>query len=120
MSEREFLRRCFKKDKAAWGEFVDRYSHLIYNYIHSVFRFRGLNPAGDMVHELFQELFLNLIKDNFQKLRQFKGRNNASLASWLRIVTINFCLDHLKKKQPPSFSLEDELSEEGAALKNIH
>ena len=81
MKEREFIRSCLRHDKAAWDEFVDRYSRLIFNYIYGVFRIKGVNFTPDTVEELFQEIFLSLLKDNFKKLRQFKGKNKASLAS---------------------------------------
>ena len=119
MDEQEFIQRCLRQDKAAWDEFVDRYSRLIYNYIYSVFKIKGISIPSDIVDELFQEIFLSLIKDDFQKLRQFKGKNNASLASWLRIITINFCLDYLKKETKPSLSLEEDLDSEGFSLKDI-
>ena len=119
MDEQEFIQRCLRQDKAAWDEFVDRYSRLIYNYIYSVFKIKGESIPSDVVNELFQEIFLSLIKDDFQKLRQFKGKNNASLASWLRIITINFCLDYLKKETKPSLSLEEDLDSEGFSLKDI-
>ena len=119
MDEQEFIQRCLKQDKAAWDEFVDRYSRLIYNYIHSVFKIKGLRPTSDTVNDLFQDIFLSLTKDNFQKLRQFKGKNNASLASWLRIITINYCLDYLKGEKKLILSLEEELTDGGASLKEI-
>ena len=112
MDEQEFIQRCFKQDKAAWDEFVDRYSRLIYNYIYSTFKIKGASTPSDIVNELFQEIFLSLIKDDFKKLRQFKGKNNASLASWLRIITINFCLDYLRKEKRTSSSLEEDLDSE--------
>ena len=118
MSELEFIRRCLNHEKAAWDEFVDKYSRLIYNYIYSVFKIKGLRFSQDTVNELFQEIFLNLTKDNFKKLRQYKGKNNASLASWLRIITINFCLDYVKKYRQPELSLEEELNDEGFSLKD--
>ena len=119
MDEQEFIQRCLRQEKAAWDEFVDRYSRLIYNYIYSVFKIKGVSIPSDIVDELFQEIFLSLIKNDFQKLRQFKGKNNASLASWLRIITINFCLDYLKKERKPSLSLEEELDTEEFSLKDI-
>ena len=118
MDEQELLRRCLRQEKSAWDEFVDRYSRLIYNYIYSVFKAKGIRHSPDTVGDIFQEFFLNLTKDNFQKLRQFKGKNNASLASWLRIITINFCLDELKKKKP-ALSLDEEFGGEGSSLKDI-
>ncbi|MFH1339267.1 MAG: sigma-70 family RNA polymerase sigma factor [Candidatus Omnitrophota bacterium] len=118
MDEQELLRRCLRCEKGAWDEFVERYSRLIYNYIYSVFKVKGISHSPDAVNDLFQDIFLNLTKDNFRKLRQFKGKNNASLASWLRIITINFCLDELKKKKPV-LSLDEELGGEGGSLKDI-
>ncbi len=119
MDEQEFIQRCLKQEKGAWDEFVDKYSRLIYNYIYSVFKIKGINPSPDTVNDLFQEIFLSLIKDNFHKLRQFKGKNNASLASWLRIITINFCLDYLKKEKKSKLSLDEDFGDEGSSLKDI-
>jgi RNA polymerase sigma-70 factor (ECF subfamily) len=119
MDEQEFIQRCLKQEKGAWDEFVDRYSRLIYNYIYSVFKIKGVNPSSDTVNDLFQEVFLSLIKDNFHKLRQFKGKNNASLASWLRIITINLCLDYLKKEKKSKLSLDEDFGDEGGSLKDI-
>lgn len=120
MDERGLIQGCLKQDKAAWDEFVDRYSRLIYNYIHSVYKIKGVGCRPDTVNELFQEIFLSLIKDNFHKLRQFKGKNNASLASWLRVITINFCLNYLKRdnKSKPS-SLDEDLGEGEFSLKDM-
>jgi len=119
MEEKEFIQRCLKQERGAWDEFVDKYSRLIYNYIYSVFKIKGYRFSSDTINDLFQEIFLSLIKDNFHKLRQFKGRNNASLASWLRIITINFCLDYLRKENKPKLSLEEEFKDEGVYLKDI-
>ena len=119
MDEQEFVQRCLRKEKAAWDEFVGRYSRLIYNYIFSIFKIKGISPSSDTVNDLFQEIFTGLMENDFQKLRQFKGKNNASLASWLRIITINFCLDYLKKGNKQTLSLEEELTEEGFSLKDI-
>lgn len=119
MDEQGLLRRCLRHEKGAWDEFVDRYSRLIYNYIYSVFKVKGISHSPDAVNDLFQDIFLNLTKDNFRKLRQFKGKNNASLASWLRIITINFCLDYFKMEKKPALSLEEEFGNEDDTLKDI-
>ncbi|MFH1577972.1 MAG: sigma-70 family RNA polymerase sigma factor [Candidatus Omnitrophota bacterium] len=120
MDEQEFIQRCLNQERAVWDEFVDKYSRLIYNYIYSILKIKGISLSSDVVEELFQEIFLGLIKDNFQKLRQFRGKNKASLASWLRIITINFCLDYLRKeKKIKPFSLEEDFISKGFSLKDI-
>jgi len=85
MDDLEFVQRCVKGDKLAWNAFVDKYSRLLYNYIYSVLKVKGRHLAEDNVNDLFQELFLSLSKDNFQKLKSFKGKNGCTLASCVRL-----------------------------------
>jgi RNA polymerase sigma factor (sigma-70 family) len=117
MNDLDFIRRCFEGDKVAWVEFVDRYSHLVYKYINSVLAARGFYPARDNVNDLFQEIFLSLIKDNFKKLRSFKARNKCSFASWLRQVVINAAIDYTRRLKP-TVSLEEEIADD-FSLKDI-
>ncbi len=107
MNDLEFVRRCVKRDKLAWNEFVERYSSLIYNYIHSVLKIKGRTYAQENINDLFQEIFLSLAKDNFKKLSSFQARNGCSLASWLRQVTVNFTIDYIRNLKP-SVSIDEE------------
>jgi len=117
MNDLEFTSRCVKGDKRSWDEFVDKYSRLIYSYIHSVLKVKGFNLAQDNINDLFQGIFLSLISDNFKKLRSFKSRNGCSLASWLRQVAVNHSIDYLRKfRQNISLDKEDE---EGFSLKDV-
>lgn len=116
MDDLEFVQRCVSRDKKAWDEFVDRYSHLIYNYIYSIFENKGYRSSPETVNDLYQEIFVSLIKEDFKKLRQFKAKNGASLASWLRIITINFSIDFLRQ-QRPIVSLDDDSKDEALTLK---
>lgn len=118
MDDLEFVRRCVKRDRSSWEEFLKRYSRLIYNYIYSVLRTKGtyqFNPND--VNDLFQEIFVSLTKDDFKKLKSFKAINGCSLASWLRQVTINFTIDYLRKVKP-TISLDEEIDED-FSLKDI-
>ncbi len=94
------LRGCIKGEKQAWNLFVDTYSRLVYNYIYSTFKARGKDlPAEDRLSDIFQEIFLSLIKDHFRKLRSFRGKNGCTLASWLRQVAINATLDYMRRER---------------------
>ncbi len=117
MSDLEFVRRCVRGDKRAWDEFVEKYSSLIYHYIHSVLKIKGHTFPQDNVNDIFQEIFVSLVKDNFKKLSTFKARNKASLASWLRQVTVNFTIDYIRKLKP-GVSIDEE-DESGFSLAEI-
>ena len=111
MDDLEFVQRCVKGDKPAWSEFVIKYSRLIYNYIYSVLKVKGSILTQENINDLFQEIFLALVKDNFKKLRSFKAKNGCSLASWLRQVTINYTIDYLRRGKPV-ISLDEENDDE--------
>jgi RNA polymerase sigma-70 factor (ECF subfamily) len=125
MDDFEFVRSCAKGDKRSWDEFVDKYSHLIYNYIHSTLKIKGYSFSPENISDIFQDIFLLLTKDDFKKLKSFQGRNKCSLASWLRQVTVNFTLDSIRRIKPlvsineedeSGFSLEDVLSDSSEPL----
>ncbi len=117
MDDLEFVRRCVKGDKRAWNEFVERYSSLIYNYIHSVLKVKGRAFSQENINDLFHDIFLSLAKDNFKKLGSFQARNGSSLASWLRQVTINFTIGYLRKLKP-LVSIDQE-TDDGSSLAEI-
>jgi len=118
MSDLDLLQRCFKQDKPAWDEFVDKYSRLIYKYIHGVLRLKGSAQAEpETISELYQEIFLSLIEENFKKLKTFKAKNGASLATWLRQITVNRTIDYLRKYRPTK-SIDEE-DDEGFSLLDL-
>lgn len=100
MDDLEFVQRCVSQDKDAWNEFVERYSRLIYKYIHSVLNNKGISAEQGDCADICQEIFHSLISDNFKKLKSFRAKNGCSLASWLRQVTVNFTIDYLRQKKP--------------------
>lgn len=117
MKDLEFIKRCINKDEKSWEEFLERYSHLIYSLIWSILKRKGFSSeASTYADELFQDLFLHLIKDNFRKLRQYKAKKNCPFSSWLKVVVINHTLDYLKRKTPPILSLEEEILDEEKKL----
>ncbi|MCM8796165.1 MAG: sigma-70 family RNA polymerase sigma factor [Candidatus Omnitrophica bacterium] len=117
MDDREFALRCTEADKRSWDEFVLRYSRLIYTYIYRTLKLKGINYSSHDIEDLFQEIFVLLTQDNFQKLKTYKARHGCSLASWLRQVVVNHTLDYIRKLKPV-VSLDSE-DEEGFSLSEI-
>lgn len=111
MDDLEFIQRCLSKDKAAWDEFLDKYSRLIYSYIRSVLSAKGYPFIQDHINDIFQEVFHSLIKDDFKKLRSFGAKNGCSLSSWLRQIAIHSAVDYLRRMRP-AVSLEAEMGED--------
>lgn len=107
--EKALLASCVNGEKAAWDAFVLQYSALVYHTIKKTFTLYHTEPRPDLVEDLFQEFFLSLLRDDFKKLRQFRGDRGCSLASWLRVVAARLTIDHLRKQGPPAVEATDAL-----------
>jgi RNA polymerase sigma factor (sigma-70 family) len=96
LSEGDLLKKCLHGDRDAWEAFVTKFSNLIYHSLHQTFRSKNLSLDSQIADDLYQDVFLSLYGNNFKKLRQFKGKNNCSLASWLRMITSRTAIDFMR------------------------
>ena len=106
--ESQLLDRIKKGEKQAWEEFVDLYARLIYYVIRRTLEKKGRKELLREVDDIFQAFFIHLAEDNARRLTSFSG--NCSLASWIRILAINFTLDLLKKKSGTHLEVEFKLT----------
>ncbi len=122
--EKHLLGACFDGEKSSWDAFVFQYSGLVYHTIKKTFSHYHTESRSDVVEDLFQDFFLSLIRDNFKKLRQFKGDRGCSLASWLRVIATRQTIDFLRRQEtstaravanspsdlpdPPDFMIDQE------------
>jgi len=101
MTDLEFARECSTGKAQAWQDFVKKYSRLIHSYIYSVLNQRNPSLATqENIADIFQEIFVLLSDNNYHKLKSYKAKNGCSLASWLRMVTVNYTIDYLRKARP--------------------
>jgi len=105
--ERELLHACFAGEKKAWDELVVQYSRLVYGTIKQTLRVHHVDPNQSVVEDLFQDFFLSLLRDEFKKLRQFRGERGCSLASWLRLVATRLTIDFLRKEKKPDVLMNE-------------
>ena len=105
--ERTLLAGCLQGDKAAWDAFVLQYSSLVYHTIKKTLASFHVEARSDLVEDLFQDLFLALLRDDCRKLRQFRGERGCSLATWLRLVTSRLTIDFLRRQDSSSAGVED-------------
>lgn len=87
--EKELLKACIKGTAEAKGLFIEKYSGLIYSCIHETLRMYCPDFLRDDIEDIHNSIFVSLFKDECRKLRQFRGDNNCTVASWLRIVAVN-------------------------------
>jgi RNA polymerase sigma-70 factor (ECF subfamily) len=107
--EKELLGKCLRGDKQAWNLFVLRYSGLIRHALYHTLAPKNPPVRHGTINDLYQDVFVSLMEDNYRRLRQFRGKNGCSLANWIRVIAVRKAIDHLRKGLP-TVSIEGDLS----------
>ena len=112
--EKTLIAGCLRSEKAAWDSFVLQYSNLVYHTIKKTLNLHHVETRTDLVEDLYQEFFVSLLRNDYKKLRQFRGAYSCSLASWLRLLTARLTIDFLRKQAPSSGEVAGAMSRHGA------
>ncbi|MEE8444864.1 MAG: sigma-70 family RNA polymerase sigma factor [Alphaproteobacteria bacterium] len=102
-------------DKGAWGQFVDRFSPVIYGAILKYLRrsARNLDEAGDVA----QDVFVKLCRNDFRVLRRYDP-TRAKLSTWLTVIATTTTIDHLRRRRQQTVPLDD-MPETVASVKPV-
>lgn len=82
--DRNLLERCIQRKPRAWEDFVDRFMGLVLHVINHTAQARSVRLGNEDRDDLTAEVFLNVLKDDYQLLRRFRGQ--SSLATYLTVV----------------------------------
>ena len=82
-------------DVTAWQQLVDLYSPLVYYWCQK----SGL--PDQEIRDVFQDVFCSIAKN----INQFQPKKSGTFRGWLRTVTRNKVIDHLRKSQKEPFPI---------------
>jgi RNA polymerase sigma factor (sigma-70 family) len=97
--DRRLVDECIKGSQMALENFVVRFSRLVYHTVYTTLLRRNLYCEPMDLEDLHSEVFLSLFKERCGKLKQYRGLNQCSLATWLRTIAAHRTLDFLKKQR---------------------
>lgn len=83
--EEKLVQACLRKDRQAQKQLYEQYVRAMY---HLTIR---MVPDASTAEDIVQESFIKV----FQYLQHYKG--DATLGAWIKRITINTCLSHLRK-----------------------
>lgn len=107
LSDKELLRLCSESDPAAWDFFVEKYSKLVFNSIHATLRKYSSDFLREDVEDIYSQVFLSLLENDYRRLKQFRGDRNSSAATWLNVIAMNRTLNYITRTKT-HISLDDE------------
>jgi RNA polymerase sigma-70 factor, ECF subfamily len=123
--DRDLLKRCLNRDAGSWNDFVDRFLSLIYHVIGYTAHLRSIRLSPEDVEDIAAEVLLKIVAGDFRVLREFRGE--ASLATYLTVVSRRICIQELIRRQKAKDAMArgdvrvpaEELDEEPAAQKGV-
>ena len=95
LSESDLVRECRRGRRAAQYELYRRYSGAMFGTCLRMCR--GREDAEDVLQRAFSDVFA--------KLDSFRGE--STVGAWIKRVTVNHCLSHLKRQRPRLVALDD-------------
>jgi len=96
----ELLTKFKKGDQHAFELLVRKYKMTVFNTIYSIIG--NAQEADDIAQEVFLKVYT--------KAGGFKGK--SSFSTWLYRITVNRCVDELRKRNSKIISYETEFNEE--------
>ncbi len=101
--DKVLVARCKEGDRDAFRSLVQKYERRIYGIVVGMIRDR--EEAWDLTQEVFVKVF--------RHLGSFEG--NSSLYTWMYRITVNLCIDHIRKRKEASLEYDDARRHVGPA-----
>ena len=98
-NEKPLISRAQKGDKEAYRDIVEAYKDRLFGMVLT------LVPARPQAEDLVQEIFVKV----YFALPKFTG--DSAFYTWMFRIATNHCLDHLRRRKPPEFSLDAPIDE---------
>ena len=99
LTDQALLAGCISGNRLTQEALVKQFSNLVYTSVQYILRARNISYCRSDLEDLHNTIFVTLFEKGCKKLRQYKGKNGCSLASWIRLIAIRTVLDHLRKAE---------------------
>lgn len=89
------VERCIRRDQKAWGEFIERFSGLLYFSARERLKRSGMAFNQQDIEDIVQGVFLEI----WEKDRLAEVRERKKLKAWLSIMAQTRALNYLRQKK---------------------
>jgi RNA polymerase sigma-70 factor (ECF subfamily) len=100
LSDAELVAAVLAREPAAWPTFFAKYERLVMSCIRKVLRRYSAHFNEEDVEDLVSATALNLVKDDYKKLRAFDPAKGYKLSSWVGLIATNSAHDALRRRAP--------------------
>jgi RNA polymerase sigma-70 factor (ECF subfamily) len=100
LSETELLAAVLAKEPAAWPTFFARYERLVIGCVRKVLRRYHAQHSEEDIEDLISQTALNMINDDYRRLRAYDPTRGYKLSSWVGLIATNTAHDALRRRVP--------------------
>ena len=100
LTDGKLVAAVIAREPAAWPTFFAKYERLVLACIRRVLRRYGAAHGEEDIEDLASQTALNLVKDDYKKLRTFDAGRGYKLSSWVGLIASNTALDALRRRGP--------------------
>ena len=93
--DQQLIDRCLNHEEGSWPDFVDRYLGLVFHVVRHTAHSRSMTLSFVDVEDVAAEILLELVKNDYSALRQFKGL--SSFPAYLTVISRRICIRQLIK-----------------------
>jgi RNA polymerase sigma-70 factor (ECF subfamily) len=94
-SDRYLIEACLKKDLAAWGSLVNKYSALVYVAVENRLKKYSIPALNQDIEDIRQNIFSDIWKND--KLSRITNRDDISY--WIAILSGNAAVEHFRSAE---------------------
>jgi RNA polymerase sigma-70 factor, ECF subfamily len=109
-SELELLQAVIDREPGAWQTFFKRHERLILACLRRVYNRYHVPLIREQLEDLVGMVCLDLVRDEFKKLRKYDPDRGYRLSSWIGLIATNIAHDALRRRGPPHTSTDDDES----------
>lgn len=108
MDEAQLVAAVLAGQPGAWSAFFAKYQRLIISCVRKVLMRYGAYHTEEDIEDLVSTTALNLVKDDYKKLRAFDATRGYRLSSWVGLLATNTAHDALRQRPPTAVSLDGD------------
>lgn len=102
LSDKELIAKCTQKSadwQNFWREFQNRFGKKILFYIygefHKISGEKSLTEFHEIIKDLRQDVYIKLLKNDSQALKNFNGKNETSFLAYLHVIAKNVVVNYV-------------------------
>ena len=107
-ADQALIQAVLDREAGAWQRFFKKHERLILACLRRVYARYHVPLPQDEMEDLVGMVCLDLVKDDFRKLRIFDPERGYRLSSWVGLIATNIAHDALRRRAPPHTSTDDE------------